>query len=252
MRKKIVAANWKMNLTKKESLHLFGEVEKSVENINFAEVFCFAPFVFLDALHLAQNDDRKFAIGAQNFYPKQAGAFTGEISTSHLSDIDITNVLIGHSERRVIFGESDALIKEKVNAAIEQGFKLFFCCGEPLAVRESGEEKKFVENQLSASLLHLGAEVMSNVVIAYEPIWAIGTGETASALQANEMHEHIRSVLSKKYGDQVAHATRIIYGGSCNPTNAHELFSMPHIDGGLIGGASLKAEDFLQIIEAAK
>lgn len=252
MRKKIIAGNWKMNLTKNEALHLFGELEVSVDNLAHAEICVFPPFVFLDALNVARNADGLLNVGAQNFYPAASGAFTGEISVNHLKDLGIHTVLIGHSERRAVFKENEAFLKQKVDEALSQNFTVFFCCGEPEEVRELGQHKTFVEQQLYDSLLHLAASDFPKVVIAYEPVWAIGTGKTASNEQANEMHQHIRALLRSKYGDSIADSTRILYGGSCNPTNAAGLFAMSDIDGGLIGGASLKASDFLAIINAAR
>ncbi len=252
MRKKIVAGNWKMNLTKTEALHLYGEIELSVENIEDVDVFCFAPYVHFDALTQAQNYKSRLALGAQNFYPANKGAFTGEISVNHLRDMAIETVLIGHSERREVLKESDAFIKQKVNVAAESEFKIFFCCGESLQVREAGNAKAFVEEQLRNSLIHISIEDFKNVVIAYEPIWAIGTGLTASKEEANEMHQHIRSVLAASYNTTIANETYILYGGSCNASNAADLFGMSDIDGGLIGGASLNAQDFIKIIKAAK
>lgn len=252
MRKKIIAGNWKMNLTKNEALHLYGEVEVSVDNLAHAEVVVFAPHVFLDALNVAKNAEGLLSVGAQNFYPADAGAFTGEISVSHLKDLGVSTVLIGHSERRSLFNESAELLKQKVDVALQNGFTLFFCCGEPEEIRESGKHFDYVAQQLQDSLLHVDGAKFNQIVIAYEPVWAIGTGKTASNEQANEMHQHIRTLLRNQYGDEVADQTRILYGGSCNPTNAAGLFAMPDIDGGLIGGASLKAADFLSIIQAAR
>ena len=252
MRKKIIAGNWKMNLTKNEAMHLYGELEVSVDNLAHADVYVFSPFVFLDALNYARNADGLLHIGAQNFYPAQAGAYTGEISINHLKDLALSAVLVGHSERRALFHENEQFLKHKVDAALNNNFTVFFCCGEPEEIRERGEHFSFVENQLNASLFHVDAAQFKNIVIAYEPVWAIGTGKTATNEQANEMHQHIRALLSNRFGQEIAETTRILYGGSCNPTNAAGLFSMPDIDGGLIGGASLKASDFLSIINAAR
>ncbi len=252
MRKKIIAGNWKMNLTKKEALHLFGELELSVDSLAHAEICVFPPYVFLDALNVARNAGGLLNIGAQNFYPAESGAFTGEISVNHLKDLGLNTVLIGHSERRAIFKEDADFLKQKVDAALKQNFTIFFCCGEPEEVREAGEHFAYVENQLNDALLHIDPENFNKVVIAYEPVWAIGTGKTASNEQANEMHQHIRALLRSRFGDSIADTTRILYGGSCNPSNAAGLFAMSDIDGGLIGGASLKASDFLAIINAAR
>jgi triosephosphate isomerase (TIM) len=252
MRKKIIAGNWKMNLTKNEAMHLFGELELSVDNLAHSEVFVFAPFVYLDALNTARNADGMLHLGAQNFYPAHSGAFTGEIALSHLKDLGVNTVLIGHSERRMLFHETEDFIKDKIDAAILNRFTVFFCCGEPEDIRDAGQHFDYVEKQLRGSLLHLNASSFGQVVISYEPIWAIGTGKTASNEQANEMHKHIRSLLKANYGEHIAEQTRIIYGGSCNANNSAGLFSMSDIDGGLIGGASLKASDFLSIINSAR
>jgi triosephosphate isomerase len=252
MRKKIIAGNWKMNLTKNEAMHLYGELEVSVDNLSHADVYVFSPYVYLDALNVAQNADGLLHVGAQNFYPAEAGAYTGEISINHLKDLGVSAVLVGHSERRALFHEHEQFLKQKVDLALENGFTVFFCCGEPEEIRERGEHFSFVENQLNASLFHVDASKFKNIVIAYEPVWAIGTGKTATNKQANEMHQHIRALLSNRFGEEIAENTRILYGGSCNPTNAAGLFSMSDIDGGLIGGASLKALDFLSIINAAR
>jgi triosephosphate isomerase len=252
MRKKIIAGNWKMNLNKNEAMHLFGELELSVDNLAHAEVFVFAPFVYLDTLNVARNAEGLLQVGAQNFYPAQSGAFTGEISIDHLKDLGVKTVLIGHSERRNILHEDERFLKQKVDIALANNFTVFFCCGEPEDVRERGAHFDFVEKQLRASLLHLEASNFDKVVIAYEPVWAIGTGKTASNEQANEMHQHIRGLLRGLHGESVAEQVRILYGGSCNPKNAAGLFSMSDIDGGLIGAASLEASDFMSIINAAR
>lgn len=249
-RKKIVAGNWKMNLTKIEAVDLAKDIEQDCLNETAVEVFLFAPSVYLDALMNLKTE--QVAIGAQNFYPTESGAFTGEISIIHLNDLKVGATLIGHSERRIIFGENEAFLKQKVDAALAAGLRVFFCCGEPLEIREANDQNEYVEKQLRASLLHLTEEQLQQVVIAYEPVWAIGTGRTASKEQANEMHAFIRALIAKTHQQSAADAIQILYGGSCNAKNAHELFSMPDIDGGLIGGASLKGSDFKTIIEAAR
>jgi triosephosphate isomerase len=179
-----------------------------------------------------------------------SGAFTGEVSPAILSAMGIDYVIIGHSERREIFGESDEIIRKKVDAALAENLKVIFCCGEPLSVRDAGNATSYVENQLKNSLLHLSGSQLANVVIAYEPIWAIGTGVTATSDQAQEMHAHIRNILSSQYSADVAQRTSILYGGSVKGSNAADLFGKPDVDGGLVGGASLKAEEFLQIAAA--
>ncbi len=248
-RKPVVAGNWKMNTSKEEANQLSTEIISQVNNAQ-AEVLLFPPFVYLSELGQKQND--YVAIGAQNFHPETKGAFTGEISLSMLESIGIRYVLIGHSERRTIFNESDDFLAKKVDRALLSNFSPVFCCGEPLSVRETGNPMEFVNNQLTDSLFHLQADQAQRLILAYEPIWAIGTGLTASPQQAQEMHASIRQHLAKKWGEQTAHSIRILYGGSVKPANAKELFSQPDVDGGLVGGASLKADSFMEIIKAAE
>jgi triosephosphate isomerase len=245
MREKIVAGNWKMNLSEQEAISL-------AENISENKVYgvtqiVFPPFIYLTTLLKLNNG---VLIGAQNFYPKDKGAFTGEVSITQLKNIGISYVLVGHSERRTFFNETNEFLKEKVDAALNEGIKVVFCCGEPLEIRKEETHESFVNQQLIDSLFHLTDKQLKNVVIAYEPIWAIGTGLTASAEQAEAMHENIRKALIHKYGQEVANEISILYGGSCNPTNANELFNCPNVDGGLIGGASLKADEFHAISTA--
>jgi triosephosphate isomerase len=186
-------------------------------------------------------------LGAQNFYPAENGAFTGEISTSHLLDAQVDAVLIGHSERRMYFNESDHFLKQKVDSAIQHGFQVVFCCGESLETRDKEEHLQFVNNQLEASLFHLSFTEFTKCIIAYEPIWAIGTGRTAMEEQIEEMHYSIRKWIEEKYDTATAENTSILYGGSCNGKNAKSIFSCPNVDGGLIGGASLTYEGFEEI-----
>ncbi|MFA5575470.1 MAG: triose-phosphate isomerase [Brumimicrobium sp.] len=246
MRKNIVAGNWKMNLSWSEANSLSEELEKSLSDkkVN-CEVYNFVPAIYLKSLIDSASN---ITIGAQNGYPKDAGAYTGEISMKQLKNIGTKAILIGHSERRQLFSESDVFLREKVDEATRQDLKIFFCCGETLAQRESGNFEGVVIQQLENSLFHLSENDFKKVVIAYEPIWAIGTGKTATPEQANEMHKNIRQAIVEKYNQEIAEDTTILYGGSCNPTNAKDLFSKSDIDGGLIGGASLKAEDFISII----
>ena len=246
MRKRIVAGNWKMNLNLLQAKQLLEEIEKGNWGSE-VEVFLFPSLFQLGHL---QGTNQKITLGAQNFYPAEKGAFTGEVALDQLAVEGIQWVLIGHSERRQYFNETNAVLKTKLDYAIHQGSKVIFCCGEPLEIRENGSHFKFVKNQLEESLFHLNAAEMKQVVIAYEPIWAIGTGKTASTEQAEEMHAEIRSWLTEKYGHDTAESVSILYGGSCNDQNAQELFACPNIDGGLIGGASLKADSFLTIINA--
>lgn len=249
MRKKIVAGNWKMNLTRSEAKSLFEGVA-NLKNDASCDVYQFVPSLFISDLI---DENKSFPmIGAQNAHPKPNGAFTGEISMHQVKDMGVNAVLVGHSERRQIFRESNEFLKEKVDAAIAEGLTVFFCCGESLEQREDGSHEQVVISQLKASLFHLSEKEFEHVVIAYEPVWAIGTGKTASSDQANEMHSAIRSAVAGNYSVDVAKNTSILYGGSCKPSNAEDLFSKEHIDGGLIGGASLKVEDFSGIINAWK
>jgi len=247
MRKKIVAGNWKMNLTSSQAHELVSSLALASDTFEDVYVACFIPAIYYNALK--EKSDR-LIMGLQNFYPENSGAYTGEIGIEHLRDLQCSHVLIGHSERRMLFGEDDACVKRKVDAAISNGITPFFCCGEPLAVREANEQLSFVKQQLEASLFHLAEEDVKKCVIAYEPIWAIGTGKTASVAEAEEMHAAIRSWIEERYNHQTSNKISILYGGSCNASNAKELFASPNVDGGLIGGASLKAESFLEIIHS--
>lgn len=250
MRTKIVAGNWKMNKTQQEALSLASEVIHMVEDevTTDVEVVLCVPFVYLHALH--HHVGGRVRLGAQNCHQKASGAYTGEISAPMLASIGVPYVIIGHSERREFFGETDPVLAEKVNIALENGLRPIFCCGESQQQREQGDYLAFVKNQLTQGLFHLPEEQFRQVVIAYEPIWAIGTGLTATAAQAQEMHAALRSHIAEKYGQAVADDTTIQYGGSVSAANAAELFACPDVDGGLVGGASLKARDFLTIIKA--
>ncbi len=243
MRKKILAANWKMNLLRDEAFHLYKEIATFSDS---KEIFIFSPSLYLS--ELSSIDGPK--IGAQNFHFEKFGAFTGEISLDQIASCGANSVLIGHSERRQIFNENNEVLKLKVDAAIEKDFDIIFCCGEPLEIRKSQNHVEYVIEQLKESLFHLDVLQLKNVSIAYEPIWAIGTGLTATAEQAEEMHLEIRNSISHVYNVEVADSISILYGGSCNEKNALELFSCPNVDGGLIGGASLKASSFKEITNA--
>jgi triosephosphate isomerase len=249
MRKKITAGNWKMNLSFSEAEKLVGELT-SVKQDDKEQIIVFPPSIYLKSL--IDSFGETIAIGAQNGHSADNGAYTGEVSFLQLKNIGVTSVLIGHSERRELFHETNALLKEKVTRAVELGLTVFFCCGELLREREATIQQDVIAQQLNESLFHLNAEQLSQVVIAYEPVWAIGTGKTASSEQAEEMHHFIREQLAQKYGKDISENTSILYGGSCNPSNAVELFSQPNIDGGLIGGASLLFSDFIAIVEAHK
>lgn len=254
MRKKIVAGNWKMNLSITAGVELTKQVVNSMADLKSHQqvIFC-TPFTHLSAVHqsLVAQGKPNVRLGAQNCHPSPSGAFTGEISIDMLKEVGVQSVIIGHSERRQYFNEDHAFLKQKVDALVEAKQQILFCCGEPLAVREAGTENDYVLNQLKESVFHLSADDLSNhVVIAYEPIWAIGTGVTASTQQAQDMHAFIRESVAQQYGQDVADKLSILYGGSCNAGNAKELFACPDVDGGLIGGAALKADTFLPIIEA--
>lgn len=252
MRKTVIAGNWKMNKTLEDSLKLATEVVTIANdevNNNVQIVMC-VPFT---SLHAVSNivKGTKVALGAQNCYSKASGAFTGEISAEMLKSVGVQYVILGHSERREYFGESNAMLAEKVNIVLATGMTPIFCCGETLAQREKGIHIDFINAQLTESLFHLSPAYFQKIIIAYEPIWAIGTGVTATTAQAQEMHEKIRNHIANKYGPEVAETIVIQYGGSMKPDNAKELLSCKDVDGGLIGGASLKARDFIDVIKGA-
>mgnify|MGYP000203374192 FL=1 len=251
MRQKIVAGNWKMNNDKKASKQLIKGIKKSIKKLSLknTRVIVAPTFVNLSS-SVKAADNSKVEVVAQNMHQAKSGAFTGEISADMLKAIKIKTVILGHSERRTYFGETDELLAEKVNAVLENDLETIFCFGELLEDRKSDNHFSVVESQLTNALFHLEANAWKSIVLAYEPVWAIGTGETASPEQAQEMHAFIRSIIEKKYNKEVADAVSILYGGSVKPANAEEIFSKPDIDGGLIGGAALKAEDFSAIIKA--
>ena len=244
MRKKIVAGNWKMNLNVTEAQELNRSTETQLLDPK-CEIYQFVPSIFIPLLIDLKG---YIQIGAQNGHPEKSGAYTGEISMYQLRDSGVQSILIGHSERRNLFNEEDSFLKDKVDAALAEGITPFFCCGESLEERQQGIHQQIVVDQMKSACFHLNDDEFRKLVIAYEPVWAIGTGETASPEQANEMHQILRQAISDRYGEEIGENTSILYGGSCKPSNAKELFSMEHIDGGLIGGASLKADDFIQIV----
>ena len=246
MRKQIVAGNWKMNKTESESVRLIDEIkaQKLNENVN---VFIAPTFVNL-ASAVKSTKDSGIEVAAQNMHQSRSGAYTGEISASMLLDIGVKHVILGHSERRSCFGETDELLKEKVQAALDAGLKVIFCFGEELDDRKSGVQFDVVKQQLSTALFDIDKSLWSQIVLAYEPVWAIGTGETASPAQAQEMHALIRTLIENHYDSACADGLSIIYGGSVKPTNAAEIFEQADVDGGLIGGASLQAADFAAIV----
>ncbi|GAB3500610.1 triose-phosphate isomerase [Spirosoma knui] len=252
MRKKIVAGNWKMNKTFEEAQALLSEVVNMVKDevTGDVEVVLCPPALYLTMSRQYVTSGGKVSLGAQNCHEKASGAYTGEISAPMLQSIGVDYVILGHSERRQYFGETNSQLAEKVNIVLETGLKPIFCCGESRDLRENGNYVGFVKDQLTESLFHLSAEQFANVVIAYEPIWAIGTGLTATSGQAQDMHFELRQHIASQYGDTVAQDTTILYGGSANEKNAVELFSQPDVDGGLIGGASLKSREFTNVIKA--
>lgn len=252
MRKKIVAGNWKMNKSFQEGIDLTNEIIAGLSAANHQadEAILCPPYLHVQKVSELCQGHSALATGAQNCHSENSGAFTGEISAGMVASVGAKYVILGHSERRLYNGETDELLIKKVGAALQQGLKVIFCCGESLEIRNSHQHIAFVNQQLTASLFHLSAAEMKNIVIAYEPIWAIGTGVTASKEQAQEMHAEIRKHLATGFGEEVAKNTSILYGGSCNAQNAKELFEQPDVDGGLIGGASLKAADFIAIISS--
>ncbi|MCC7524610.1 MAG: triose-phosphate isomerase [Chitinophagaceae bacterium] len=253
MRQQIAAANWKMNLTFDQAGNLLDEILKAPNQLQpHQKVVLAVPFPYLQFAQNKISGKVNFFTAGQNCYTKSRGAFTGETSAEMLHSIGIGYVVLGHSERREYFGESNAMLEEKVSMALTYGLTPVFCCGEPLSVREAGTQNAYVEQQLKESLFGFSEEQIQKIVIAYEPIWAIGTGKTATAAQAQEMHAHIRSVLAGQYGKAVADEIPVLYGGSVKGSNAKEIFSQPDVDGGLVGGASLIAADFIQIIDALK
>lgn len=241
-----------MNKTLEEGFSLTSEIVNMVKdevNDDVTIVLC-TPFIHLNGVSkLIEGVDKVF-LGAQNCSQHESGAYTGETSTDMIKSVGASYVILGHSERREYFNESDELLAEKVNISLQKGLTPIFCCGESLEIRESEEHFAFVTQQITNSLFHLSPEEFSKIVIAYEPIWAIGTGRTASAEQAQEMHAHLRGHIAGKYGQEIADGTSILYGGSAKPNNAQELFAGADVDGGLIGGASLKSRDFVDIIKS--
>ncbi len=251
MRKKIVAGNWKMNMDYTSGVSLFSEVINMVndEVRGEQEVVVCPPFVHLHSLAQLANQNVKISIGAQNCHQAESGAYTGEVSSSMIKSVGAEYVILGHSERRQYFGETNELLAKKTDAVIKNGLLPIFCIGETLEERNNNIHFDIIKKQLTEGVFHLGAEDFAKVVLAYEPVWAIGTGVTASKEQAQEVHAFIRKQIEARYGDAIAENTTILYGGSCNPTNAPELFAQPDIDGGLIGGASLKSRDFTDIVK---
>jgi triosephosphate isomerase (TIM) len=253
MRKQIAAANWKMNLTLAKGEELMNEI--LTENIKLQDnqqaVFA-VPFPYLISIKSKTDNANNFYTATQNCAAEKSGAYTGEVSCEMIKSLGIKYVVIGHSERREYYNETNKVLTKKVNLALENNLIPIFCCGEPLQIREAETQNAHIEMQLKESLFHLSAEQMKGFVIAYEPIWAIGTGRTATSVQAQEMHAHIRNVLVTKYGNETADSISILYGGSVKAANAVEIFSQPDVDGGLVGGASLVASEFITIIKSLK
>ena len=250
MRKKIVAGNWKMNNNLQEGLALAKDLNEALKGkaIN-CDVVIGTPFIHLASVADAV-DSNKIGVAAQNCADKVSGAYTGEVSAEMVASTGAEYVILGHSERRAYYHETSAILKDKVTLALSNNLTPIFCIGEVLEERESNKHFDVVESQISEALFELSSEDFSKIVLAYEPVWAIGTGKTASAEQAQEMHAFIRKTLVAKYGEEIANNTSILYGGSCNASNAKELFSNADVDGGLIGGASLGVDKFMPIIEA--
>lgn len=250
MRKNIVAGNWKMNTTLAEGVNLAKDVNEALKGFTpNCDVVIGVPFTHLASVN-AVIDSTKLGLGAENCADHKSGAYTGEVSAAMVASTGATYVILGHSERRQYYGETSEILKEKVALALENNLTPIFCIGEVLEERENGSYLEVVKTQIEEALFEMSAEDFSKLVLAYEPVWAIGTGKTATDDQAEEMHAFIRNVIAEKYGNEVAENTSILYGGSCKPSNAPQLFAKPNVDGGLIGGASLDAESFMGIVKA--
>ena len=253
MRKQIAAANWKMNLTFQQGEKLLdGILGADIQLTDNRQVMFAVPHPYLLMTRSEVGEENNYEVAAQNCYYKKSGPYTGEVSVEMLRSIGVNYCIIGHSERREYFAESNAILADKVNLCLSHFITPIFCCGESLQIREAGTQNDFVALQLKESLFHLSAKEIKGIIIAYEPIWAIGTGKTATTEQAQEMHKFLRSVLASQYGEAVSDEISILYGGSVKANNAKELFGCPDVDGGLVGGASLVAADFIEIIKALK
>lgn len=253
MRKQIAAANWKMNLDLSGANTLLDALLQQEHQLTENQVVVVAvPFPYLVLAQEKLKNKPGYFVAAQNCYSKKSGAYTGEVSAEMIQSVGVEYVIIGHSERREYFGEDNKLLADKLNIILETGLQPIFCCGEALPVREAGTQNEYVTKQLKESLFHLTAEQLQQVIIAYEPIWAIGTGKTATTQQAQDMHRHLRDVLGNQYGQSIAKTISVLYGGSVKAGNAAEIFAAPDVDGGLVGGASLVAADFGAIIEGLK
>lgn len=251
MRKQIAAANWKMNLTYQDAEKLLDEILDAQIKLNFRQQVIFAvPYPYLIMASSEVSEEYNYSVASQNCSHKKNGPYTGEVSAEMIHSLGIQYCIVGHSERREYFDESNHMVGEKIDQCLQHEITPIFCCGEPLEMREKNDQTTYVHRQLEQSLFHLSKEQLQKIIIAYEPIWAIGTGKTATTEQAQEMHSFIRSVLAGKWGKDVADAIPILYGGSVKANNAKELFSCADVDGGLVGGASLIAADFIEIIKA--
>ncbi len=252
MRKKIVAGNWKMNKSYNEGIDLIEETVTLLdkEKVKGVDVIFCPPFIHLRKASKIVKDEKHIFTGAQNCYNEESGAYTGEVSCEMIQSCGAEYVIIGHSERRQYFGETNQQLAKKINLSLKHQLTPIYCCGEPLEVRESNKHFELIETQIKEGLFHLTKDEIAKVVVAYEPVWAIGTGKTATKEQAQEVHAFIRKTIAEKYDSKTADGISILYGGSCKPSNAKELFSQPDVDGGLIGGAALVAADFVGIVNS--
>jgi triosephosphate isomerase (TIM) len=250
MRKNIVVGNWKMNLNRAEGIALVNEILSKLPVDNITEIVFAPSFIHLYEVSGMIAHTKNISLASQDCSASEKGAFTGEVSASMITSCNARYVILGHSERRANFNESNQILKRKIKQAFVSNLSVIFCCGETLEQRESGVHFDWIKSQLTESVFHLSADNFSNILVAYEPIWAIGTGVTASSEQAQEIHSFIRELIAQQYGSDIARNTSILYGGSCNPDNARELFSQRDIDGGLIGGASLDSTSFSSITQS--
>jgi triosephosphate isomerase len=252
MRKKIIVGNWKMNLDYPQAMGLVDRVIQLTDDAMKTQIVLAPPFPYISEVELQVMLRTNIIVAAQNCSDKDKGAFTGEVSAAILRSIGAEMVIIGHSERRTYFNETDDVVAEKVKRTLENNLKPIFCCGETKEQRDGGNQLDVVKTQLTKGLFHLNKEQIVNVIVAYEPVWAIGTGVNATAKQAQEMHQHIRNLIKDKFGANVSDNISILYGGSVNAKNAAQIFSCKDVDGGLVGGASLVADEFVEIIKAAE
>ncbi|HHH52197.1 MAG TPA: triose-phosphate isomerase [Bacteroidetes bacterium] len=250
MRKKIAAGNWKMNKNYNEAIDLATSISNSINIPEDVTVILGVPYIYLKEINEISGKNPNVFVSSQNVHQKDHGAYTGEISAPMLKSINIPYVIIGHSERREYYCETPEILKEKVEIALDNDLNVIFCCGEPLEIRQKNKHEEYVKDQIEKSISHLSSDKMGKITIAYEPIWAIGTGETATPQQAQEMHKFIRGYISELFGEKVAEERAILYGGSVKPSNAVEIFGQDDVDGGLVGGASMEVKSFLEIINS--